>query len=477
MSKQPQTIAQLRLEADGGSRGNPGIAGSGAVLYDAATKTPIDKLAYRVGKESNNVAEYLGLLRGLEAAMHYKPQRIDIFLDSKLVVEQMSGRWKIKHPRMQELAAECNKLLENFAEYSFTWIPRAKNKVADALSNVAMNDWKVHPKPGFVEGYAPLASMPVHDAAPDTVSHKRHEQKNGSSRIATSSADAGKQKRRKPTPDQQPDSEGLTQLSLLDAVQATEAGSESARANDGKILAAQTAINEAPRKSMVVSQDTSPQPADWKGATTQATRLVLLRHGQTEMSAQKRYSGRGNPGLTQLGRQQAQAAAEFLAQAAPFAAIISSPLQRCQETASAVAQLIGMEVMPHESLIELDFGQWEAKSFQAAHASDPEFHSRWLHDPALSTPDGESVVQVHQRVIAFREWVMDTYPGKKVLVVSHVTPIKSLVAQAMQMPIDVSLQLHLDLASTSVVDFFEDGPSCVSLFNERSYYAQPSQIV
>lgn len=126
------------IEADGGSRGNPGVAGSGTVVYSDKRET-LREIVYVVGKASNNVAEYHGLLRGLEAAAELGANEVEVFMDSKLVVEQMSGRWKVKHPDMKQLALKAQQIARGFDSVSYTWIPREKNKKADALSNVAMD--------------------------------------------------------------------------------------------------------------------------------------------------------------------------------------------------------------------------------------------------------------------------------------------------------------------------------------------------
>lgn len=126
------------LQADGGSRGNPGIAGYGAVVFDRHG-TKISDTAGPLGKATNNVAEYSGLVAGLKIIAERNPGAIvHVQLDSKLVVEQMTGRWKIKHPDMQDLARQAHKILPP-ANVSYEWIPREKNSVADALSNEAMD--------------------------------------------------------------------------------------------------------------------------------------------------------------------------------------------------------------------------------------------------------------------------------------------------------------------------------------------------
>lgn len=125
---------------DGGSRGNPGIAGAGTVVYAGDGVTILREIVYVVGKAStNNVAEYHGLLRGLEAARELGATDVEVHMDSKLVVEQISGRWKIKHPDMQKLAMEAQAIIRGFVSFSISWVPRAQNKAADTLSNDAMD--------------------------------------------------------------------------------------------------------------------------------------------------------------------------------------------------------------------------------------------------------------------------------------------------------------------------------------------------
>ncbi|MFC7402612.1 reverse transcriptase-like protein [Citricoccus sp. GCM10030269] len=129
----------LQVEADGGSRGNPGVAGYGALVRDPRTGAVLDIDARPLGTASNNVAEYSGLIAGLEMARRIDPEaRVHVKLDSKLVVEQMSGRWKIKHADMQKLATRARAILPT-EKVTYQWIPRAQNKDADLLSNEAMD--------------------------------------------------------------------------------------------------------------------------------------------------------------------------------------------------------------------------------------------------------------------------------------------------------------------------------------------------
>ncbi len=402
------------IEADGGSRGNPGIAGSGSVIYNAEHTTELKAISYVVGEATNNVAEYHGLLNGLRAAAALGATDVAVRMDSKLVIEQMSGRWKIKHPDMKELALECKKVADGFDEVTFTWIPRKENARADELANMAMDAAAEGAASGKIIG--------------------------GERSDATSAADTT--------------SSGAT------------AGALSGKQAAGTTETTDRATGTADRSmggAKVVS------PSSWNGATTKPTRFLLLRHGQTEMSVNKLYSGRSNPPLTKQGLWQAQQAAQRIAERGGLAAIVASPLTRCQQTAQAVADKLGMTVTTCDDLIEVDFGDWEGLSFAQAHQADPQLHTQWLADSSVKPPGGESLDEAGARVAQARLRLQRDYPEQTVLVVSHVTPIKAVMGQALGASSDVFNRLHLDLASFSIAEFYADGPTCVRLVNDCSH--------
>jgi len=141
-------VRSLVVEADGGSRGNPGKAGYGALVRDAGSGAVLAERAASVGIASNNVAEYSGLVAGLSAALEIDPGAdVEVRMDSKLVVEQMSGRWKIKHEDMRRLAAQAARLVAKASaaggSVRFSWIPRAENAAADRLANAAMDGFTI----------------------------------------------------------------------------------------------------------------------------------------------------------------------------------------------------------------------------------------------------------------------------------------------------------------------------------------------
>jgi probable phosphoglycerate mutase len=133
-------VAEVIVEADGGSRGNPGPAGYGAVVLDKATGELLAQRRGGLGIATNNVAEYSGLIAGLQAARELGAHTVAVRMDSKLVVEQMSGRWKINNVPLRALAAQARDLVAEFDHVTFDWIPRARNTHADRLANEAMDD-------------------------------------------------------------------------------------------------------------------------------------------------------------------------------------------------------------------------------------------------------------------------------------------------------------------------------------------------
>lgn len=132
----------FRLTADGGSRGNPGPAGYGAVVTEGGKI--IAELFDVIGVATNNVAEYSGLLAGLTHIHQLDPAAtIDVAMDSKLVVEQMSGRWQIKHADMRDLAKQCRDAHDPRL-ITYSWIPRDENSHADRLANKALDGGSAH---------------------------------------------------------------------------------------------------------------------------------------------------------------------------------------------------------------------------------------------------------------------------------------------------------------------------------------------
>nr|WP_221247513.1 histidine phosphatase family protein [Gordonia humi] len=197
----------------------------------------------------------------------------------------------------------------------------------------------------------------------------------------------------------------------------------------------------------------------------------MLRHGQTPLSVERRYSGHGDPALTDLGLEQATAAATRLVDTpfGPIDAIVSSPLMRTRATAEFAARVLGLDVAVHDGLIETDFGDWEGLTFTEASQRDGRLHRKWLSDVDVAPPNGESFAQVGRRIAQVRDDLVDQYPGQTVLAVSHVTPIKTFLRGALGVGPELLFRLHLDLTSYSIVEFYPDGGSVVRLVNDTAH--------
>jgi probable phosphoglycerate mutase len=186
------------------------------------------------------------------------------------------------------------------------------------------------------------------------------------------------------------------------------------------------------------------------------------------MSVQKRYAGRSDPPLTEAGVQQAAAAAKRLASAG-FGVIVTSPLLRTVQTAQAVAAATGAAMVTDDGFRETDFGAWEGLTFAEVRERWPAELSAWLADPEIAPPGGESFTDVSARVTAALDRLLAAQAGQTVLIVSHVTPIKTLVAAALLAPPAALYRMHLDVAALCEIDWYADGPAVLRSFNDTSH--------
>ncbi|OLE22903.1 MAG: bifunctional RNase H/acid phosphatase [Catenulispora sp. 13_1_20CM_3_70_7] len=344
----------LIVEADGASRGNPGPASYGALVVDAATGEVLVELAESLGVVTNNVAEYSGLIAGLRAAGALDPDaEVEVRMDSKLAVQQMSGTWQIKHPAIRALAAEARTAFPRPAAVRYTWVPRERNKRADALGNLALDD--------------PVAA----------------------------------------------------------------------------------AAKTAEAKARIEAAATIAQPT-WSAAPDLGppTTLILLRHGATALTAEKRFSGAGDPELVDT---------------------VASPLARTRQTAQTAADALGLPVSLDEGFRETDFGLWDGHTFGEVRERWPAEMQAWLNSPSVAPPKGESFDAVTARVLAARDSLLKHYARRTVLVVSHVTPIKTLIRDALGAPPEALYAMELSAASLSVVTYYGDGRSSLRLFNDTAH--------
>ncbi|HEX5017657.1 MAG TPA: bifunctional RNase H/acid phosphatase [Actinomycetes bacterium] len=363
---------RLIVEADGGSRGNPGPAAYGAVVKDAETGEVLFEEGRAIGVATNNVAEYDGLVAALRAAAEIDASAtVEARLDSKLVVEQMSGRWKIKHADMRERALQARDAFPADA-VTYVWVPRAKNAHADRLVNAA-----------------------------------------------------------------------------LDGKEAFGAASAAADVVEGKPT----------RQNVLVG---------WSTAHPVVTTTHLLRHGETVHTAEKRFSGSGgdDPPLNDVGIEQARLAGKHLAASGGADVIVTSPMTRTRQTADIVAEHLGAEVVVENDLRECNFGSWDGQTFAEVQASDQEALDAWLASTAVAPPGGESFDDVEVRVRAARDRILEEFEGSTLVVVTHVTPLKTLLRLALDAPSHAYFRLEIKPASLSTIAWFGDGNVSVRSVNE-----------
>ena len=406
----PARHESVVINADGGSRGNPGPAGYGAVVC-APDGTVLAERAASLGFVTNNVAEYSGLIAGLQAARDLGAVIVTARMDSKLVVEQMSGRWKVKHPDMKPLVQKATALVGEFERVDFEWVPRAENSHADRLANEAMDaaaqgrEWQA---PGRAEAERPADAVagpvaePPRDRAPDALVGP----------AADDSADP-------------------------DATDTTPTWQDPAAA--------------------------LPHPRDGE-----PTRFVIVRHGETTWGAQARFAGRKDVSLTPRGRRQAAAVAGRIRIMAPVV-VLTSPLQRCRNTAQAIAAEVGAQVVVDDRLIDGMLGEWTG--FRAAEIEDqwPAEFARWRSDPDAAPPGGESFTAVRQRIRPLMTDTLTTYRGHTVVLVTHAAPSKMILATALNVDSEVAYRMRVDTASLSGFTVEADGAVMVWAINETGH--------
>jgi ribonuclease H / adenosylcobalamin/alpha-ribazole phosphatase len=206
----------------------------------------------------------------------------------------------------------------------------------------------------------------------------------------------------------------------------------------------------------------------WGRSRGEAITTLLLRHGQTDLSGERRFSGRTDIPLTKEGIRQARMAAKRLA-GCGAAAIITSPLQRARRTAEAVAEVTGAPLVVYEEFVEAEFGAWQGLTFAEAAQKWPDELTAWMASPDAAPPDGESFATVALRVLAGLDRLIGEYGHQTTIVVSHVTPIKTLVCRALLAPPEAMFRMNLDVASLCHIAFFDDGTAVLRSFNDTAH--------
>jgi len=349
------------VTADGGSRGNPGPAAYGATVSENGLV--LAELFDTIGIASNNVAEYSGLIAGLRKAHELDPEAtIHVKMDSKLVVEQMSGRWQIKHPDMRELAKEARSI-HPMALITFQWIPREENSHADRLANKAL------------DGVVNSVEKPILNRLTD--------------RLVSS---------------------------------------------------------EVP------------------------TTIWFVRHGETILTPERRFSGIGpmDPALTETGINQAKAVAREIAARKPDV-LIASPLMRTMMTAKEVSDTTGLEPIFDDQWVECDFGIWEGLTPPEVMEKYPEDWRNWISTVSHRPGGGESYAEIYSRVAAGVDDLVERYPGKKICVVTHNIVTRALATYAMNA--DLESMYHVDILPCSITTILvwpSDGLRALKSLSERA---------
>jgi len=229
-------------------------------------------------------------------------------------------------------------------------------------------------------------------------------------------------------------------------------------------------MNQASDPLATAAQGSARRPASgWRPAQGKPTTTLLLRHGQTALSVERRFAGRGDIPLTDVGLEQAAAAAARLARRGNIDLVLTSPLLRARQTASAVADAVGVPLAEDVDLAETDFGSWEGLSFGEVMARWPDEMAAWMADADAAPPGGESFAAVAVRVDAALDRLVAAHQGRTVVVVSHVTPIKTIVCRALLAPTAALFRMHLDVASLCEAAWFADGPALLRSLNDTAH--------
>ena len=349
------------MTADGGSRGNPGPAGYGAVLHEG--NVVIAELYDYIGIATNNVAEYSGLVAGLTAIHQLDPEAIiEVRMDSKLVVEQMSGRWQIKHDGMKILAQEA-RAAHSPSLVKYIWIPREENAHADRLANRALDE---------------------------------------------------------------------------------KSGKSSQQLN---FLTERLRMDEVP------------------------TMIYFIRHGETILTPDRKFSGSGepNPSLTVTGLAQATLVAEEIFKVQPEV-LIASPLKRTAQTAEVISERLGLPIIYDEAWYECGFGLWDGLSIDEVAHKFPIEYKAWLASSAYPPPGGESYDALGWRVDEAIDKLVAKYPGKRIVVVTHNGVAKQAVRLATGGSPDSIFHIDVSPCSISSISIWpSDGLRALRSANEQGH--------
>lgn len=204
--------------------------------------------------------------------------------------------------------------------------------------------------------------------------------------------------------------------------------------------------------------------------TVEQTRLILVRHGQTEWNRIRRVQGHTDISLDEVGREQAERVANRLAEE-PVAAVYASDLKRAHETAQRIAAKRGLRVETSPLFREANYGLWEGMTVTEIEAQYPEAYRLWREDSLRNrAPEGETLEELQQRALAGVAEILIAHGGEAVVVVAHGGSIRSLICGLLGWPLATHRQLRLDNASISRIDYGAYGPT-LAQFNDTCHLA------
>jgi broad specificity phosphatase PhoE/ribonuclease HI len=428
----------LVVEADGGSRGNPGPAGYGALVRDAQTGALLAEVAESIPLATNNVAEYEGLVAGLKAAVAIDPDcTIEVRMDSRLVVEQMSGRWSIKHEDMRRLAALAREVIPS-SRVRYTWIPRAENSHADRLANAAM------------------------DAGTGSTRRMRLTSTRRPDQPAPGTGDVG-----------------------ADGGSTAVAGRRRSPVADGFAVWSVEAVDLGEPTTVILvrhgrTDDTDQHRARGGGTDGPALNIpgqrqagqlarLLAEHAQVDRDAAAGSPDSPSDSLPDSPAvAPAKSPAESLLGTRPVA-VVASPLLRSRQTANVLAEALGLEPQFEGDWAEVSLGDWDGLGYAEMAAGWPDTFRDWRRSTAVAPPNGESLDEVAKRVGAACDRLVTAYPGRTVVVVSHTAPIRTVLARALAAGPAALWRLRVDPTAISVVRFWADGGCEVATVNSAAH--------
>ncbi len=385
----------LVVEADGGSRGNPGPAGYGALVRDSSGAVLAERAGF-LGVTTNNVAEYTGLVEGLRAAHGIDTgARVHVRMDSRLVVEQMSGTWQIKNDALRALAARARSVFPP-GQVTYEWIPRAQNSAADALANEAMDSRE----PAVVRDFPGTAVEPG-----ETLGTPPPPSSSAASEDPAPAPGA-------PEPRWRP----AGAFSGLDPAQALT------------VVLVRHGVTPMTLTGGLSGGDVPGPPLTAQGRV-QAARAADAVHRLHET-----WHDLPRPG-----------------------AVLASPTVRTQELGAAIGRRLGLRVDTDDRLREMEFGQWEGLTPGQVEERWPGDFARWFGEGTFAPPGGESYVQVGQRVAGAVDALRAAGTGRTVVVAGHAAMIRTVVGRALAMPPTTWSAMRIPPCSLTILRYFPTG--------------------